>query len=120
MRFRHRTLLVLAVGLVFAGLKAWFAQRETLVLRITQRDEPMINGGFVTLQITNVVRDDDGCIAAFTVPEQSIKVELPQGMWPYVRLHTKRKEEPAEDPKKALRRIIEEVYRAPSVVAGKP
>jgi hypothetical protein len=83
-------LLVLVFSLVFAGLKAWFAERQTLVLRITQRGDPIINKGHVELVVKDVQYDEDGCITWFTVCEQSVKVEVPQAMWPYVREHTKR------------------------------
>jgi hypothetical protein len=94
-RFRVRTLmvLVLVAGLVFAGVKGWFAKRETLTLTIDWRDqhyspEPSdVNvdghlGGNVRLEIKDLERDEDGCVAGFTVCEQRVKVRLPQGKYP--------------------------------------
>jgi hypothetical protein len=67
--------------------------------------------GHVTLEIKDVERDADGCVAGFTVPEQTVKVVLPQGRWPGMNIHAKRKEDPAEDPAKERQRAIEDLQR---------
>jgi hypothetical protein len=90
-------------------------KRETLELRITKRGDHIIDKCGVTLQIKDVVRDEDGCIAAFTVPEQTVKVELPQGRYG-VNIHAK-PENQKEDLEKALKRMMEEIS---SSVANPP
>jgi hypothetical protein len=111
MRFQYRLqglmLAVLATGLFFTGLKAWSAKRETLVLRITKRGDPMVDKGVVTLDIKDVERDEDGCVAGFTVCEQTVKVDLPQGLYPWIKVHVKREEDPA----KALQRAMEDMQK---------
>jgi hypothetical protein len=114
-RFRLRALMVLVLvfGLVLAGLKAWTrgAPGQKLKLKIEDRDGPgdFFAGGVVTLEITDVVRDDDGCIAGFTIPSQTVRAVMPQGKYPELSTHTKRQWK--EDTPEAIQQAKEELLK---------